>query len=250
MSPSALIVRKEGGELLVNARGLAWLLALSAMLSVLGLLLVSNTELSLLDNAQAVHLMMGTIVALGALLATVLGADAIAGEKERATLVPLLLAPLSSGDLVAGKIGGQALAWLVAYAIALPYLWAVGSTGQNLAQAIGYLALFGTPVVLGFGFYAIGLSARFGSVRAALTVGLITLIALGGPMLLGPSLRQSALGRAFDAVDPFAAAINSFDSAVIDSEPLRMQLVRLAVALAWLVLTAWFAKRSVERLEI
>jgi ABC-type transport system involved in multi-copper enzyme maturation permease subunit len=250
MSPSALIVRKESGELLVSARGLAWLLALSAMLSVFSLLLVSNTELSLLDNAQAVHLMMGTVVALGALLATVLGADAIAGEKERATLVPLLLAPLSSGDLVAGKIGGQALAWLVAYVIALPYLWAVGSTGQNLAQAIGYLALFGTPVVLGFGFYAIGLSARFGSVRAALTVGLITLIVLGGPMLLGPSLRQSALGRAFDAIDPFAAALNSFDSAVIDSEPLRMQLVRLAVALAWLLLTAWFAKRSVERLEI
>jgi ABC-type transport system involved in multi-copper enzyme maturation permease subunit len=250
MSPPALIVRKESGELLMSARGLGWLLTLSVLLSVFSLLLVSNTELSLLDNAQVVHMMMGTITALGALLATVLGSDSIAGEKERGSLVPLLLAPLSTTDLVLGKIGGQAVAWLVTYVIALPYLWAVGSSGQNLAQAIAYLALFGTPVVLGFGFFSMGLSARLGSVRAALIVGLITLIVLGGPMLLGPSLRQSAIGRAFDAVNPFAAAVNSFDSAVIDSEPLRMQLARLAVAFIWLAITAWFAKRRVEKVEI
>ncbi|HYL88569.1 MAG TPA: ABC transporter permease subunit [Burkholderiales bacterium] len=250
MSAALLLARKESAELVKSGRGLAWLLALSVALSALSLLLVSNTELSLLDNAQVVYMVMGTVTALGALLAVLLGADAIAGEKERGSLVPLLLAPLSTGDIVFGKIGGQLAAWAVAYLIALPYVWAVGSSGQNLGQAVAYLALFGTPVVLGFGFYALGLSARFGSVRGALAASLITLILLASPLVLGPGLRQSAVGRIFDAVNPFAAALNSFDSAVIDSQPLSMQLGRLGVALVWLALAFWFARRSVQALEI
>ncbi len=250
MSPITLIARKESAELLKSGRGLAWLLALSVILSVLSLLLVSNTELSLLDNAQVVYMVMGTITALGALLAVVLGSDAIAGEKERGSLVPLLLAPLSTTDIVFGKMGGQVVAWIVTYLLSLPYLWAVGSSGQNLAEAIVYLAVFGTPVVLGFGFYALGLSARFGSVRAALITALITLMLLASPLLLGPGLRQSVIGKAFDAVNPFSAAVNSFDSVVIDSQPLSMQLGRLSVTLVWLILTLWFARRSVQAVEI
>ena len=247
MSPALLVARKEGAELVRSGRGLAWLFALSAVLSVFGALLVGNTELSLLDNAQAVYMMMGTVTALGALLAAILGADAIAGERERGSLAPLLVAPLSAGDILLGKIGGQAFAWALAYAIALPYLWAVGSSGQNLAQALGYLALFGTPVVLAFGFYAVGLSARLASVRGALAASLITLVLSASPLLLGPSLRQSAIGRAFDALNPFSAAVNAFDSAVIDSQPLELQLGRLGVALLWLVLAAGFAWRSVRK---
>lgn len=250
MSPITLIARKESGELLKSGRGLAWLLALSVILSVLSLLLVSNTELSLLDNAQVVYMVMGTITALGALLAVVLGSDAVAGEKERGSLVPLLLAPLSTSDIVFGKMGGQVVAWGVTYLLSLPYLWAVGSSGQNLVQAIAYLALLGTPVVLGFGFYALGLSARFGSVRAALITALITLMLLASPLLLGPGLRQSVIGKVFDAVNPFSAALNGFDSVVIDSQPLSMQLGRFSVTLIWLVLTLWFARRSVQTVEI
>lgn len=250
MSHINLIARKESGELLKSGRGLAWLLALSVVLSVLSLLLVSNTELSLLDNAQVVYMVMGTITALGALLAVVLGGDAIAGERERGSLVPLLLAPLSTGDIVLGKMGGQAVAWIVTYLLSLPYLWAVGSSGQNLVEATGYLALLGTPVVLGFGFYSLGLSARLGSVRAALITALITLMLLASPLLLGPGLRQSVIGKVFDAVNPFSAAVDSFDSVVIDSQPFSMQLARLSVTLVWLALTLWFARRSVQAVEI
>lgn len=250
MTPAVLIARKEAGEVLASGRGLSWLLALAAVLSVLALLLVSNTELSLLDNAQVVYMMMGTVVALGALLAIVTGSDAIAGERERGTLVPLLLAPVSRTEIMLGKMGGQLVAWCATYVLALPYVWAVGSSGQNLLQAVGYLALFGTPVVLAFGFYAAGLSARFANVRGALLTALITLLLLASPLLLGPGLRNNPVGRAFDAVNPFSAALNSFDSVVIDSEPFRAQAARLVVILVWLALSAVFARRSVERMEV
>ncbi|HKJ00531.1 MAG TPA: ABC transporter permease subunit [bacterium] len=250
MNPILLIARKESRELLGSGRGLAWLLALSAVLSVLGLLFVSNTELSLLDNAQVVTMELGTITALGALLAVVLGSDAIAGERERATLIPLLLSPARRTDIVLGKMGNQLVGWLVMYLIGLPYLWAVGSSGQNLAQACAYLALFGTPLVLGFGFLAQGLSSRAAAVRSALVPSLLALILLGGPVMLGPSFRQSAIGSWLDRVNPFAAAINSFDSVVIDSQSLSAQLARLAIVLIWLAATAAFARSSATSMNV
>jgi ABC-type transport system involved in multi-copper enzyme maturation permease subunit len=250
MNPVLLIARKERGEVLHSARGLSWLLAVSVVLSGLSLLFVSNTELSLLDNAQVVYMMMGTITALGCLLAIVLGTDAIAGERERGSLVLLLLTPVSATDIVFGKMSGQVIGWIALFMLALPYLWAVGSTGQNLGKAVAYLALFGTPVVLGFGFFALGLSARLRSVITALLTALIALLLLASPLLLGPGLRQTVVGKAFDAVNPFSATLNSYDSAVIDSEPLSMQLPRLAVVFIWLAVTFWFAKRSVETVAI
>jgi ABC-2 type transport system permease protein len=250
MNATLLIARKESSELLLSTRGLAWLLALSAVLSVLGLLFVSSTELSLLDNAQAVYVEMGTLTALGALLAVVLGSDAIAGERERGSLMPLLLAPVRRSEIVLGKMGSQLAGWLVMYAIGLPYLWAVGSSGQNLAQACACLALFDTPLIVGFGFLAQALSARADSVRSALVPSLVALVVLGGPLLLGPSFRQSAIGSWFDAVNPFAAALNTFDSVVIDSQPIAAQLGRLAVVVVWLVVTAAFARTRAASMSV
>ncbi len=248
--PILLIASKESGEVLGSGRGLGWLLVLAVVLSVLALLLVGNTELSLLDNAEAVYIVMGTITALGGLLAVVLGSDAIAGERERGSLIPLLLTPVSVTDIILGKMGAQLTAWIVGYLVALPYLWAVGSSGQNLVPAIAYLALFGTPLVLGFGFFALGLSARTGSVRTALLTALAVLILAASPLLLGPSLRQSTIGQAFDTVNPFSAALNSFDSVVVDSQPFSLQLARLAVVMLWLLGTAWFARAGARVLNI
>jgi hypothetical protein len=228
MSTASLIARKEAGELLLSQRGLAWLMAVAVALSAFGLLLVGDTELSLLDNAQVVYDMTGIVTALG--------------------LVPLLLTPASRDAILAGKLGGVAIAWAVMYALALPYLWAVGSTGQNLWQGVVLLALLGSPVVLGFGFLGMGLGARLASARAGLLIGLIALVLSASPLLLGPSLRQSAVGRAFDAVNPFSASVDAYDAVIIDSEAVFAQWPHLAVAAVWLALAFWLARSGVRRL--
>lgn len=247
MTPASLIARKEAGELLLSLRGLAWLMAVAVALSAFGLLLVSNTELSLLDNAQVVYDMVGIVTALGGLLGLVVGLDAVAGERERGSLVPLLLTPASRDAILAGKLGGVAIAWAVMYALALPYLWAVGSTGQNLWQGMVVLALLGSPVVLGFGFLGMGLGARLASARAGLLTGLITLVVAASPLLLGPSLRQSTIGRAFDAVNPFSAAVNAYDAVIIDSQTILAQWPHVVVAAVWLILTLWLARSGFRR---
>jgi ABC-type transport system involved in multi-copper enzyme maturation permease subunit len=131
MNTIRTIARKESVQMLRSQRGLWWLLAFSGLLSAFSLLLVSNTELSLLDNAQVVYMMAGTVLAAGALLAAILGSDAYAGEKERGTLVPLLCAPIAPNALLAGKAMGLLAAWGVMFAVATPYLWAVGANGKR-----------------------------------------------------------------------------------------------------------------------
>lgn len=248
MSATSLIARKEAGELLLSLRGLAWLLSMTIALSVFGLLLVSNTELSLLDNAQVVYDMVAIVTALGGLLALVVGIDAVAGERERSSLVPLLLTPASRDAILAGKLGGVAIAWAVMYALALPYLWAIGSTGQNLTEGMLVLALLGSPVVVSFGFLGMGLGARLASARAGLLAGLMMLMLSASPLVLGPSLRQSAIGRAFDAVNPFSAAVNAYDAVIIDSQAIASQWPHIAVAAVWLVLTLWLARSGFRHL--
>jgi ABC-type transport system involved in multi-copper enzyme maturation permease subunit len=238
------IAYKESAQMLRSQRGLLWVLAFSGLLSAFSLLLVSNAELSLLGNAQVVYMMSGTVLAAGALLAAILGGDAYAGEKERGTLVPLLCAPISVTALLTGKALGLLTAWGVMFAVATPYLWAVGASGQNIGTALIYLALFGTPVVLGFGYLAMAVSARTGSVLASLLSTVTLLMLAASPLLIAPGLRGTAIGRALDAVNPFAGALNTLDSVIIDSEPFSAQFARLLLVVVWLGLCLLAARRS------
>lgn len=248
-APVTVLFIKEAREILASQRGQAWLLTLAGVLSVVSLLFVANTELSLLDNAQVVYDMMGLIVALGALLAMVSGVDAIAGERERGSLVPLLLSPLSRNGIVLGKLGAPLAAWLAMLALSLPYLWAVGSSGQNLVPAATSLILLGTPVVLAFGFLGLALGAWLGPPRTALSVSLLLLVVSASPLLLGPSLRQSSIGRMFDAVNPFSGALNAFDAIVIDSQSLLQQGLHALPVVGFLVLALALASTSVRALS-
>jgi ABC-type transport system involved in multi-copper enzyme maturation permease subunit len=247
MNMIGLIVRKESAQMVLSQKGLLWLLTFTGLLSAFSLLLVSNTELSLLDNAQVVYMMAGTVLAAGSLLAAILGSDTYAGEKERGTLVPLLCAPIAPGALLAGKAIGILAAWAVMLTASAPYLWAVGASGQNLGAAMLYLALFGTPVVLGFGYLAMALSARTASVMTSLLSTVTLLLLAASPLVIGPGLRGTVIGRILDAINPFAGALNTFDSVIIDSDPFSAQTARLFLVMVWLVLCLLAARHNATR---
>ena len=244
-----VLARKEAGELIGSPRGLVWLTVLAMALSAMALQFVANTELSLLGNAEAVYMMQGVVMGLAALLAVVVGNDTLAGERDRGSLVALLVAPISRDTLLLGKLGGIVVAWGLFFVLALPYLWAVGSTGQNLVAAVVSLALLGTPLVVGFGLFAIAVGARLASSLASLMTSLLVLLVAASPLVLGASLRQSVIGGTFDAINPFAAALNAFDAVVIDSHSLLSQPWRIALLLLWLAATAWFARRNVAAIS-
>jgi len=239
MNPLQPLIIREIHEDILAASGAFLLLAAIVILSVFSVLLVSNTELSLLGNAEAVYMMAGIIVALGALIAVIRGSDGFAGERERETLEPLLLSPVSGRQIAFAKLFGILTSWFFLYMLSIPYLWAVGSTGQNLVSALRYLFITGTLMVLIFGSLALTVSSRMKSFRGVLSLGLTTLLLLGSPVVLGASLRQSSVGRILDMVNPLAGALNTLDSVIIDSQGPSFQLIRLSVIMGYTLAAIW-----------
>jgi ABC-type transport system involved in multi-copper enzyme maturation permease subunit len=244
------LIKKECIEEISSSRGAALYLAGCGVLSVFSLLLVSNTELSLLDNAQAVYMMSAIIIALALLITVIRGSDGFAGERERETLEILLITPVSPAEVAIAKLMGQIFSWLVVFVLSIPYLWAVGSTGQNLISALIYLLIAGTLLIVIFGGFSLALSARMKTFKGALSIGLTAFLLSGSPILLGPSLRQSTVGRFIDLINPFANALNMLDSVVVDSLGVLFQIIPLAILAFYAIAAIWVLSMTARRVEL
>jgi ABC-2 type transport system permease protein len=217
---------------------------------VLSYLFLTDSELSLLDLGQMLYWIMNFITALGILMGLVFGADAFAGEIERGTLEALFLSPVSKMEIAAGKLGAALTNWGIILIISLPYLFIVGRGGQNLAVGIIYLAVLGTLLVVIFSAFSLGLSARLKSIKNSLILSFFIFLLAGSPIFLSAALRGTWFGRLLDLINPFADAINTFDSVIIDSQGFSFQAGRAVVICLYALLSLWFLKRSISKLEM
>lgn len=115
-------------------------------------------------------------------IAPSLGADMIAGEKERQTYEMLIITPLRARQIVWGKLGALLMAVLVLMLAALPVQsLAFSFGGVTLADlAIATLGLFVTAFVSGaYGIYISSLvrTAKIANALANMSVGLFVYIA-------------------------------------------------------------------------
>lgn len=251
MSTLRTIAWKECREDFFAARGMGLYLTAAIVLSAFSLLLVGNTELSLLDNAQAVYMMAGIILALATMITMVRGSDGFAGERDRETLEALLISPVSGTELALGKLAALIISWLLLYILAVPYIWAVASSGQNLLSALIYLFVIGTILMAIFGTLILSLSARVRSFKGAMSSGLVLFLFAATPVVLGPSLRQSFIGRILDGLNPFAIAMNMLDAIIIDSQgALTKQIFPLAQLLIYGIISAWVLWKSSKRIKL
>ena len=244
------LIKKECLEEIISARGAALYLVAIGILSVFSLLLVSNTELSLLDNAQAVYMMSAIIITSALLIIVIRGSDGFAGERERETLETLLITPASPAEIAVAKLMGLLFSWLIIFVLSMPYLWAVGSTGQNLLLTLIYLFVAGTLLAVIFGGFMLALSSRMKTLKGALSIGLTAFLLAASPLLLGPSLRQSAIGRFVDLINPFAIALNMLDSVVVDSLGVLFQIMPLATLVFYTIAAIWVLTVTTRRVEL
>jgi ABC-2 type transport system permease protein len=247
---AAYIMQKELKETISNPKGFLWYILTSIILSVLSYLFLTNSELSLLDQGQMLYTMMNFITGLGVFIGLVLGADAFAGEIERGTLEVLFLSPVHKTEIAIGKLGAALINWFIVFIISIPYLFVVGKGGQNLLAGIVYLAILGTLLATIFSAFSMGLSARIKSMKNVLIVSFLVFLLAGSPIFLSAALRMTWFGKALDFANPFADAINTFDSVVIDSQGFSYQTWRIATIFGYTFLSLWFLKRSASRLEM
>jgi ABC-2 type transport system permease protein len=244
------IMQKEIRESILTAKGFSWYIITSVILSILSYLFLTNRELSLLDQGQMIYMLMDFIAALAVLMGIVAGADAFAGEMERGTIEALLLSPLNKAEIAMGKLGAVLVNWGIIFAVSLPYLIIVGQGEQNTLTGILYFAVLGTLLSLIFSSFAMGLSARIKSMKNTLIVSFMIFLLAGAPIFLSAAQRRTWFGAILDFINPFAAAINTFDSIVIDSQGFGYQIMRIAVICLYTLLSLWFLKRSINKLEM
>jgi ABC-2 type transport system permease protein len=250
MRNTVRVAFKEARESLYAVRGAMWAVLSAVTLSLMSYLLLTDKELSLLDQSEMLYILTSLSVGLGMLVSGILAADAVAGERERATLEGLLLTPIGRAPLMVGKIGAVLAAWFLVFIISAPYILVVGSGTGLSGAALLYTFVLGTLSVVGFTALTIGISCLASTGRGVTLCALAIFIAMAAPTLLGTVLQNSWFGTIYNALSPFAQVRLSLDSVIVDKEGLAIQLPQLGALIAFVVLAGAFAAIAARRMSL
>jgi ABC-2 type transport system permease protein len=230
-----VVARQECRDLWVSGRGPVLIFAFSVLLSAVTYMTATNLVLNFLEQREAVNLILQVAVTVGVLIALVVSADAISGERERATLESLLLAPVSRRAILAGKFSAALSAWLAAFVVSIPYVWVLARGVYIAGPALLLGLLVGT--LLAAGLVAVGLlvSALSGSNRISLAVSLFVLVALFAPTQL-PRLPQGWAGELLRRANPVSAGLHYLTSVLVNGHDWTRDLSYLVSPLLTAVL--------------
>jgi ABC-type transport system involved in multi-copper enzyme maturation permease subunit len=165
---------------------------------------------------------------LALFFAALLTASAVAQEKDRRTLVLLLLTHLSNSELVLGKLFASLLNVLVMLASAVPFFMMIALFGGVSFEQIGrvYLVTLATVLVAGSLGSIIALAREKTFLSLALTtivlffwLGIATIVASG---VLGESWRGLSAGQWAAVFSPVHAVIEAARPVLPGDESLRL----------------------------
>jgi ABC-2 type transport system permease protein len=212
----AIVARQELRDLWLAGRGFVLAFAFSVLLSAITYLAATNEALNFLERRESVNLALQAAVGVGALLALLVAADAISGERERGTLESLLLTPMPRASLVSGKLLAALSLWVGAMAIAVPYVWFLGHEVGAAGEAILIGLVAGTLLAVALTAFGIVVSALARSNRISLSVSLFVLLSLFAPTQLPTGAQQGWAGELLLRVNPVTATLHYIGKVVVD----------------------------------
>ncbi|HEY7079726.1 MAG TPA: ABC transporter permease subunit [Nitrososphaeraceae archaeon] len=207
-------------------RGAAWLVGASLIFSLVAYLLLTDKELSLLDQGEMLFTLAEVIVALGIIMSAANASSTISSEMESGTFESLLLVPISHKQIALQKLFSIITIWIFLYMVSIPYLIVVAS-GTTLAwAAILYTGVYGTLLVTGISLISIGISAKLKSSKnSIMTILMIVLILLAPSIFFAPSLKKTNFGTVLEGINPMSHTVNSLDSILVDNEQSMLQQI-------------------------
>jgi ABC-2 type transport system permease protein len=231
------IFRREFYGNFYSWRGGIWLIIASLIFSALAYLLLTDKELSLLDQGESLYLLGEIIVALGIIMSAASASSLISGEMESGTFESLLLTPITHRRIAVEKMLSVVSVWILMFVVSIPYLIVVAS-GTNLVwPAIGYVGLYGTLLVIAVSSISITISGKLNSKSSVMTALMIALVLLAPSLFFATSLKNTSFGLALENVNPASHAINSLDSVLVDNQTqLWQQTVHLLPVIAFSLL--------------
>ena len=244
-----LVAKKEVKESIFGVRGSMWAVVSALVLSLMSYLLLTDAELSLLDQSEMLYIVTSLSVGLGMLVTGILAGDSVAGERERSTLESVLLSPIRLGSMVAGKVGAVLAGWFLIFAVSAPYVLVVGAGSTVALPALVYAFVLGTLCVGGFAALVVGMSSLAPSGRGVTLGALAIFLGMAAPTLLGTVLQKSWFGTVYNVLSPFAQVRLSLDSVIVDKEPLFIQLPHIAALVGFAALAVAFLAFAARRIS-
>ena len=247
--PWTVVAGQELQDLWRSAKGMSVLFGYTVLLALLSYLASSEASVNLLDARESVGIVVQVAIALGALAALVVSADAISGERERGTLEAILVTPVSRRSLVIGKLAAATTMWVAALVVALPYV-IVMARGPGIAvDAVLVLLIAGSLVAASLTALGLAISSIALSNRMSLAAALSVMLLLAAPSQLPAVKANGAMGTLLLRVNPVSAGLRLAKRVLVDNLPWSSEwtyIISPLVATVVLTMLAIFMSRRLE----
>jgi ABC-2 type transport system permease protein len=243
------VFRHEITETFYTWRGGAWIVVASLIFSLMAYLLLTDKELSLLDQGEMLLMLGKIIVTLGVIISSAIASSSITAEIESGTFESMLLTPITHRQIALQKLMSVITIWVVLYVVSIPYLVVLASGTNLCSSAIFYVGFYGTVSVAAVSSLSIAVSTRLDTSKNSMMASLmIVSILLVPPLFFSTLLMKTEFGLILDNVDPLSHVINSLDSVLVDNEQSLSQQAahiwpNLLFMLGCLFLLFWYSKR-------
>jgi ABC-2 type transport system permease protein len=103
-------------------RGAIWIITVASIYSLVAYLLLTDKELSLLDQSEMLFTFSQIIIVLGLLMSAINSSSAISTEIEGGTFECLLLTPIKHNQIAIQKMLSTETIWIILYLISIHIL--------------------------------------------------------------------------------------------------------------------------------
>jgi ABC-2 type transport system permease protein len=233
-------------------RGAAWLVAASLIFSLVAYLLLTDKELSLLQQGEMIYMIGQVIVALGIVMSAASASSVISGEIEGGTMESVLLTPITHSQIASQKLLSVLTIWAILYAVSIPYLVVVSLGTDLVLSAVLYVGLYGTILVTAISALTIAISAKLSSSKSSIMISLMIVIILLAPSLFFSSLfRTTDFGVMLDNINPVSHAMNSLDSVLVDNQQtISEQMQHIWPVIVFLTICMLIFLKYTKRFEV
>jgi ABC-2 type transport system permease protein len=231
-----LVFRRELSDLWIGGRALNLLILFSVLMSITAFLLATNNELSLTPPRLVIITTLEATISFGLFIGLVIAAESFSGERERATLEPLLLAPASRREIVAGKYLAALSLWPVALLLSVPYVVVLGQGDIALGPALVWAAVLGSLLIVSFTGVGMLVSMWSNSSRTSLFVSLLVYLLSLLPAQLPGEFEATPIGALVQASIPLEGVRQFMLKGFVEVRPVEELWVLLYAPLAWAIL--------------
>jgi len=231
-----LVFRRELSDLWIGGRALNLLILFSVLMSITAFLLATNNELSLTPPRLVIVTTLEATTSFGLFIGLIIAAESFSGERERATLEPLLLVPASRREIVAGKYLAALSLWPVALLLSVPYVVVLAQGNIALGPAMLWGAVLGTLLIVSFTGLGLLVSMWSNSSRTSLFVSLLVYLLSLLPAQLPGEFEATPIGALVQASIPLEGVRQFMLKGFVEVRPVEELWVLLYAPLAWALL--------------